>query len=162
MSLKPVLKIRQSRVKEADDKVRACKAVVREKLAAQEQAEQNLAAFRTSRPDREAALFDAMKGKTLGVSAFDDYRAGLRNMDLEEKRLGELINEVKKEVKKVEKDLEKATKEYDTIVRSVEKLEEFVKLEREEEARLAAEAEEAEMEDFLLAKMSRRGGADED
>ena len=151
-----LLKIKKLREQGAAAAVTRARQAVEAAQAAVVEAEEAVEAHEAFRVKKEAQLFAEIKGTAVTVDEIDamKFKVGLLRETTEE--LKKAVEARRQEVAAAEAAVQEAEAAHLEAQKSLQKFEEFVAIQEEEERKLAVEAEEAEVEEISEAIFAGR------
>lgn len=153
-----LLEIKRLRENKEEAAMRAARAALDAAHAAVEAAKNAVEDYHTWRLAEEARLFAKVKGAAVRLKAIEEMNETIGTMRTKELALTEEISAREQEVPEAERALKEAEARHHDAKKATQKFEEFVAMQREEEARAAVEREDAELEEITEAIFAGRGG----
>ena len=151
-----LLSIKAFREQSAGNAVTRAKAIVAEREKAVRNAEQAVLKYREFRVAEEARLFQEIRGAKVKLGELEDMKQSVALMRDRELKLDEAIEEAKKAVEPAKQEQRKAEEAHREAQKALQKFEEFVQVQKEEEQTRAAAQEEAEVEEVSEAIFASR------
>jgi type III secretion protein O len=149
--LKDLLKIKQHRETNAENAVARQRRLLEERIADVQRAREEAARFHTERVRREQALFDDLKGRTVGLRDLEDMKRAVSALREKEASMEARIIDAQNQVEKEEQRLEEARQEHRDTMREVAKFKELLEAHVAAEGKEQARKEENETEEILTA-----------
>ncbi len=151
-----LLSIKAIREQGAANAVRRAKAAVEEAEEAVVIAEKEVEEYRAYRLQEEPRLFEEIRGKGVKLDEIDDMKYKVSLLRTKEEELQKVVEDKRQKVADAEANLQQAENEHVLAQKAHEKFEQFVQIQREEAQKLAAELEEAEVEEITEAIFAGR------
>lgn len=141
----------------AEQEQRARKAALEAALAAADAARRELAGWREEMPRRQAAIYDSIIGKVVGLDALETCKARVADLREHERLLESRLSEAEQAARAATEALDAATARLDQARRAVTKFEDLVAALRRVAALEAERKEDSELEE--AAEAGHRSGS---